>query len=260
LSELKCQVCFESFLPNEGISCCAVGSDPHFLCDECFTGHVKEESRTEAMDLLEQRGGNVFCPMRLYGCKGAPAFTDADVARHSTDEVFELYTLAKRKLVETKLAREIGAAEKARFEAELKRLEQMSADERAVEHERRHIEDMLNLKCPRCAMVFVDFSNCAALTCGQAGCGAAFCAWCQKDCGGDAHSHVAHCDAKPPGADTFYDTRGEFMVVQRQRQRVAIERYFQNEVKASMRARVAEAVRVVLTGAEMGDVCDRFAV
>jgi hypothetical protein len=136
---------------------------------------------------------------------------------------------------------------------------QMSAKEREVEQERRHIEDMLNLKCPRCEMVFVDFRNCAALTCGQAGCGAAFCAWCQEDCGADAHGHVANCPAKPPGADVYYDRDGQFMDVQRQRQRVAITAYFQNEVKASIRARVADAVRVVLTGAGMVDISDHFA-
>ena len=135
----------------------------------------------------------------------------------------------------------------------------MSAEEREVEQERRHIEGMLNVKCPRCEMVFMDFANCAALTCGQAGCGAAFCAWCQEDCGDDAHNHVAHCAAKPPGADTFYDTTGEFMIVQRQRQRVAITDYFQNEVRGSIRARVVDAVRVVLTDSGIGDVCVRFA-
>eukprot|EP01047_Picozoa_sp_COSAG01_P023663 COSAG01_NODE_1439_length_10302_cov_21.631775_3_plen_1284_part_00 len=104
-SKRECIICFESFLPEKGIRCHAIDSDPHFLCGECFAGHVKEQSETEAMDLLEQRGGCVFCPMRQYGCEQTPPFTDADVARHSSDEVFRLYTQAKIKLVETKLAR-----------------------------------------------------------------------------------------------------------------------------------------------------------
>jgi serine/threonine protein kinase len=131
-SKRECIICFESFLPEKGIRCHATDSDPHFLCGECFAGHVKEQSETEAMDLLEQRGGCVFCPMRQYGCEQTLPFTDADVARYSSDEVFRLYTQAKIKLVETKLAKEIGAAERARFTAEIGRLA-AAATRRAAE-------------------------------------------------------------------------------------------------------------------------------
>jgi hypothetical protein len=45
----------------------------------------------------------------------------------------------------------------------------------------------LNMRCPRCKVVFYDYDGCNALTCT---CRAAFCAICLKDCGSDAHSHV----------------------------------------------------------------------
>jgi hypothetical protein len=60
--------------------------------------------------------------------------------------------------------------------------------------------DVLSLKCPRCEAVFLDFEGCFALTCSRLDCRAGFCAWCLKDCGRDAHSHVPLC---PEGKGLF---------------------------------------------------------
>ena len=56
--------------------------------------------------------------------------------------------------------------------------------------------ERLNMKCPRCNMVFDDFDGCNALKCSNSACAAAFCAICLQDCGKDAHDHVrsAHGD------------------------------------------------------------------
>lgn len=54
-------------------------------------------------------------------------------------------------------------------------------------------EEILTLQCPRCKQAFIDYSGCAALTCGNTTCNAAFCALCLLDCGSDAHSHVVTC-------------------------------------------------------------------
>ena len=50
--------------------------------------------------------------------------------------------------------------------------------------------DKMNMRCPRCGLVFVDYDGCNALTCGRSSCGAHFCAICLEDCGSDAHPHV----------------------------------------------------------------------
>jgi hypothetical protein len=52
------------------------------------------------------------------------------------------------------------------------------------------ITDMINLRCPRCQMVFHDYDGCNALQCASHKCKAAFCAICLEDCGSDAHNHV----------------------------------------------------------------------
>jgi hypothetical protein len=53
------------------------------------------------------------------------------------------------------------------------------------------VESVLNLSCPRCKQVFLDFNGCFALTCSRCSCG--FCAWCLQDCGNDSHQHVRQC-------------------------------------------------------------------
>ena len=86
------------------------------------------------------------------------------------------------------------------MEAEQERLARLSVLEREVQRERLYIVDeLLTLKCPRegCRQAFVDFSGCFALTCGRCQCG--FCAWCLKDCGGDAHQHVGACPENRTG-------------------------------------------------------------
>ena len=66
-------------------------------------------------------------------------------------------------------------------------------EEREVERLRLDIvENILTLRCPRFKIAFIDYSGCAALTCGC--CKAAFCAVCLKDCGSNAHLHVRICD------------------------------------------------------------------
>ena len=52
------------------------------------------------------------------------------------------------------------------------------------------LSERLNMKCPRCNMVFDDYDGCNALTCSNPECKAAICAICLQDCGRDAHDHV----------------------------------------------------------------------
>ena len=52
------------------------------------------------------------------------------------------------------------------------------------------LSERINLKCPRCKTVFVDYDGCNALNCAVPSCLAAFCAICLKDCGSDAHAHL----------------------------------------------------------------------
>ena len=92
---------------------------------------------------------------------------------------------------------------KKKYDAELERIMAIAdADERDAELLKMHIvEEILTLKCPRCRVAFIDFDGCFALTCHKCHCG--FCAWCFKDCGGDAHQHVAHCQQNLANGNVF---------------------------------------------------------
>ena len=101
----ECLICFEQHRLKSGIECCAAQT-AHFVCDECFQGHVRAESETESLDLLAERDGLVFCPVRQSGC-GSVAYRDSDIAQHCGDAVFRSYTDGKEKLIEQRLARHL---------------------------------------------------------------------------------------------------------------------------------------------------------
>ena len=84
-------------------------------------------------------------------------------------------------------------------------LESQAGERRDVRDHVNAINDMLNLHCPRCKQVFVDFDGCFALTCGNGACRAGFCGWCLADCGADAHQHIyqLQCRANPKPGSPF---------------------------------------------------------
>ena len=78
----------------------------------------------------------------------------------------------------------------------------------ALKHYRDLVED-LNMRCPRCKMVFDDYDGCNALTCWNDRCKAAICAICLKDCGGDSHSHVLSQHGDLFNKDLFHKAKKE---------------------------------------------------
>ena len=135
----------------------------------------------------------------------------------------------------------------------------MSEEQREVHTARIRIESMLNLSCPRCGAVFLDFSGSMALTCSAAGCGCGFCAWCLQDCGNekDAHHHVANeCRAKPPGQDRFF---GDIEVWKRvHRERVGREiQEFLNPKPEALQEQILAACRQQLADFGLGDMVPR---
>lgn len=66
-------------------------------------------------------------------------------------------------------------------------------------------ENILNLSCPRCKTVFLDFEQCAAVTCKNCNC--SFCGICLQDCGIDSHGHVIlRCTFNPNPGQVFIDS------------------------------------------------------
>ena len=252
-----CQICFDEVSVTVGIEC--QGAQKHFTCSDCFSGHVTTESSADP-DLLQKRKACVSCPLGRgdLGCD-APSFTDAEVAQCATEEAFSEYSGAKIKLMEQALSREIEATERARFNAEIERLQRMSEEQREVHMARIQIESMLNLKCPRCKAVFLDFNGCMALNCSAAGCGCGFCAWCLQDCGQDAHQHVANeCRSKPAGQDRFFGDMGAWKQVHAQRVKREVEEFL-NPMKAEVREQVLAVCEQQLVDVGLHDMVPRQA-
>jgi interleukin-1 receptor-associated kinase 4 len=86
---LTCVVCYDGFEKGKGL-CCA---EEHFVCGGCFNGYAQSEGQT----------GQVLCPEGNHG----PAFTEHQVARHVTDEV---YTLLRARSVHLAVSNNVTVA------------------------------------------------------------------------------------------------------------------------------------------------------
>jgi len=192
-AQAVCLICSTAVIADiAGVFCS--GSEPHALCGDCFEGYVRAHSSAEVGEL--QRG--LICPAasaHSSGCDAA-AFSEFVIARNSSGDAFAAYLTAVLQLEGARVRREADqewALRVAALEAQL-RAADASADARQAR--RRHIVDeLLTSKCPRCAQAFVDYDNCAAVTCCRCGC--CFCAYCLHDGGASTHAHMTGCASGP---------------------------------------------------------------
>ena len=180
----------------------------------------------------------------MHTVKGDPcfeckeAYDDAVVGKVASPAAFAAYMKCRTEIMEAQLAKEADAALKIRVAHELEVLRQMSEEEREVRECRAHVtEHILNLRCPRCQQVFLDFTGCFALTCT---CGCGFCGWCLQDCGNNAHGHVRACPRSVnPGS--YYGTEAQFKATHRERRRREVQQYLAS-LDPALAARVREAM------------------
>lgn len=220
---VKCQVCMDDLTILDGPLCTPI--DGHFMCHDCFDGHVIQEADKPTFD------GNIYCPCRPAAAGGctSEAYPGAVIARHATGAAFEAFNHSRAALRERenneKMQRDFDArleAEKAKFEEMLKAT---AAEQHKLLNAKKHIvEKILTLSCPRCGQAFIDFNGCCALTCSRQGCNCGFCAYCLEDCGGDAHTHVASC---PMGRDFggVFCSEQTFKRAQLERRRLMVVKY-----------------------------------
>eukprot|EP00667_Euglena_gracilis_P000598 EG_transcript_598 len=203
---------------EKGVACAgAAGGALHFVCDECLEGHVRAflDSDLRLLRAAEGRVGCPQCPVDA-GAAGRVAFPDQQLAAHLPGDVSGAYVGLRLRLTEQQLAEQFDRDLRSAVEAERRLLLEMDERRQRVRQARQHVvERILNLHCPRCGQVFVDFKDCCALRCSRCPCH--FCAWCGQDCGADAHTHVARCRLKPPGAEGVFAPREVWEDQQRQR-------------------------------------------
>ncbi|GMI36594.1 hypothetical protein TrCOL_g970 [Triparma columacea] len=241
-----CSICFEEYLSYDGCTC----KKGHFMCRECFGGHVKEIS---TRDERLARGLEVRCPTPR--CSSNP-FSLQEIGNMTSREVFDMYKSAEKAEMEKKVGDIIRKEERQRLEEEEKRRAAMTSEQKKVHDARIEIcDDILTLKCPRagCRQAFLEFEGCFALKCSKCDCG--FCACCLKDCGTDAHSHVARCEAcRDAGMHGgYYGEEGAFERAQLKRRKKLVEELLKKHDR-TMRSRIVDACRKDLEDVGMGDI------
>eukprot|EP00667_Euglena_gracilis_P000108 EG_transcript_108 len=221
-----------------GVECSGMGDgrqDVHFVCDDCLQQHVRTFLDTE-LRLLQATEGRIWCP-ECHVSGHRSAYTDQQLAQHLPADIFGQYLGLRLKLTEQQLAAQYDRELRAAVEAERRLLVEMDERQRRVREARQHItESILNLRCPRCHQVFVDFTGCCALACSRCPC--MFCAWCGQDCGRDAHGHVAKCPQKPAGIDVLFASQAQWAEQQRLRRQRLVGAYL-----ASLAPDIKQAVQ-----------------
>ena len=220
LSELldvrTCVLCHCPEPRDKGLECSA--APPHFACNECFSSHV---SRFESLCKDDCNRGRVKCCAEQAGCPAT--FTLQEAAKHASPLAFEAlqtHTDDLNKIVMQQEKEQEIERWKASYLAK-------SEQERRVIAVRKHIEELMDLRCPKCGMVFGEYTGCAALTCAYAGCNAHFCALCLKDCGQDAHPHVRTCPLNPKQNEYYVSADVWAGIVSKQR-RDKLEQYWES--------------------------------
>lgn len=234
--KMRCLICMEDKAPVEGITC----ESKHFTCADCFSPYVKMKLDDEGLMQLDEF--EVKCCELNCECKFDPQVVD----QHVTRDVHDMIVEARKKLHEKKVTPEIEKTLRLQLEAEaLKTAEQRMIDEAS----RKITEDILNKKCPRCGQVFDDFDGCFALRCNNCPC--AFCACCLKDCGNDAHRHVAReCEiARDVGLRDLYGKQAQFEECMKRIRTKRIKEMLESEEYRSVAKRIVEKLR-----RELGDV------
>ncbi|KAJ3309385.1 hypothetical protein HDV04_006172, partial [Boothiomyces sp. JEL0838] len=156
-NESNCLICFED-LP--GYSC-----PKHSLCKGCFSQYISTEL-DKPLALLANSKGKIKCPKpdcnSYYSSK---QITDGGMIDKYIQIVYKL-----------------GEMEGVN-----------SAPTLQIDSLRTRLEEALNLTCPWCRAVFVDYDGCDAVICSK--CNKYFCGLCLVGCANNsqAHQHAAAC-------------------------------------------------------------------
>jgi hypothetical protein len=191
----QCSICMEYFARDNKLGALCPGN--HLVCWNCFGEYIDAAKAADAINYADT-AGRLCCPDPA--CKKG-----YDIIRNAVHAPEAIMQALRDFEMQNLVQREVAVAleeEAIRWKEELERVKLMSERDQELYHLKREIcEEILNVRCPRCKIVFVDFDGCFALTCGNNTCRAGFCAWCQQDCGSDAHGHVPHC---PEGNRNVY--------------------------------------------------------
>ena len=241
--QLLCVICYEGVV--HGVVCPAQST--HVICKDCFNKDVKEACSPNNVDAFRRTEKRIRCCMCAADAGGAATlFEVSQMMRHLDRETLAVYLKARDDMIESNALSKLELEYNSKIRQLEEQIAKMSAGrEKQVQlHRKRAVEEILTLKCPRCNLAFLDFDGCFALSC--RGCSCGFCAYCLKDCGNDAHRHVATCPHNiAPGKDVF-GSMSTFERAQKERRTRLIKSFLAQEVEADLRNDVARSLHLDL--------------
>jgi serine/threonine protein kinase len=231
----ECTVCSVKCWLDEGVVC----DQHHFVCNDDLTT-LAQMFCSWPPGVIAKRGA-LRCAED--GCASAP-WSNACLARSLSAEQFKLYIDRLREVAESRVLieqRQLRDADLAQLERRLRG--EMTHDEEVAAHQRVIRDELLCLQCPLCRTGFiVDFRSCLAMICAH--CRTAFCGWCLKDCGEDAHHHVNYvCELNPTQPRNAFGNAAQFEEVHRQRRGKLVADYLQRVQNETIRSAVRAAIQ-----------------
>jgi len=179
--QVVCEVCFDSICSFLGVFCNNKEGEKHFLCLDCCDSYIKS---LKTSDISECDGS-----FRCFMCEGRYEDFGKKIGKETQQAVVNLVC----RKIEEKLCKEFDL----RLEEALKAERERSLIELTVRMHHDEIIDLLNMRCPSCQKVFVDWDGCTALSCVH--CSSWFCAYCfhLDENSHDSHQHVQNCQNNP---------------------------------------------------------------
>lgn len=203
LDSFVCYVCNEDVHIQQRRVVCPAG---HKACKECAHFLIDVWSKADVRDSdLAQMGGSMPCqyhnPDTNERCR--MFYKASGLCRTVDEEHFSKYQNAVIRMAEyngkiVQLKNVAQFLEKERQEGYIDDIQSLYF-ERQLQDATERLLDICTLKCPHCAMVFADFTDCFAVCCStenvdgrRFGCGGYFCAWCFEPfaTSDDAHNHI----------------------------------------------------------------------
>jgi hypothetical protein len=211
----ECGCCRDDRNPDQGVACrnnhfyCSVGSDGEL---PCFATAIK----SQILQIHTREEGPV-CPE----CQAQ--YDLQEISAHLPKSIWKqvLDAMESRKVNKEKEA--LSRQYNERFDAKFKELMNLHGDAdgyfqaQAKELALEARNTVLNLSCPHCTTVYIEFEGCVALQCHD-GCRQHFCGFCHKKCktGRDAHKHVRRCLHNTTHDRSYYASSEQMVEAQKQ--------------------------------------------
>lgn len=177
-----CTICFRFFAIENVISC----SDSHSVCKECLDGMIRNYTSLGYFDWLNNNEGKVMCPsVSSISIRCTNFYDEKMILKQVSGATVRLFKDFQKKCKAEHMEMKGLFEEKKKISTTF---------EGKVEDAVHQVEEMLNLKCPRCHKAFIDFSGCTHLTCSLCKC--KFCAICLGVYVNNEYQHAECCSSK----------------------------------------------------------------